>query len=956
MSEGAEFDITKPYCNLPVAEAMEFYDWLEKLTPPQPKSGRLVSRRLVLPAAAAALTALAAGLAPKLAESPPDIVSPVSAENVLPAGTLGVLNGEEVEVLLPVKDDRFLVKTAAGIFAVPMEQVEIEGKFQWAEKVRPLEWLGFDNSNPRLMDRIPQMGAGMVRIPLDRADGAFYEHRPQIFEAIGKAKENNLEMVLMFNPVAPLSEEETRKRVDKIFSLVGNYDKVMFELGNEPDVPHFWQGDIKSFAAFVDSTSRIIRGKNPRAKLAIGAMLKAESIPLLVEALVEKGTNMDQVVFSIHAHNSVVKVRQMIEALKKELGEKVKFIVTEAGSNASEAQKGYEVRRMIQIAREGGARAVIVFQLENVPFADGAKTGDWGLWGLFDANGRPNKAAWPLVAFTWNEANASSFVGKSPKPASVEVKVIKKNLFQEIEAPKIYSQVLKMREQRATEDPDFLARINPELNRDRINLVFLGGRKEDQLTDSMQIVSYHMPSNSVHVISIPRDLQSPEVLKKTRDLRDSRINQAWGEGGADLVKLALENATGLSMDLLLYANFDVIIDSIDETVGWIEMNIDRTINDPLYPALEGYGYDPFFLPAGRHRLDGATALKVARERHSGNDYIRSGRQQQILQAYFKRVLEESVNPARAMQMLKTVQELVRQKIEQGTLQADFDIIRLLFPDLIGTLQKTPMLLWEQAFGGGWSLFEMPTFFNTGITNRNFVVGAGVTGLSITKVSGGNIYSLNPREGYWGKTRQFANDFLTKNMGEAPEEEDIRVVVPAREQRILYPEELSDGEVKRWQDKLRNSHDVVLTVLPQQKNREALEAATRVHVRSLISHYGDTEAIIGLDPGSGGYELAKMIAEEIYQQTLGKYTVVFLRPENPQALLLDMEERIRSNPEEVGKNIVYLSIRFSDSLHEPEVHWPGRKDVTGEKHRNSSQELAKILHQQLLEAMQERKFS
>lgn len=55
MSEVAEFDVTKPYCGLSVQEAMEFYDWLEQLTPPAKASGGRISRGRFLGIATAIL-------------------------------------------------------------------------------------------------------------------------------------------------------------------------------------------------------------------------------------------------------------------------------------------------------------------------------------------------------------------------------------------------------------------------------------------------------------------------------------------------------------------------------------------------------------------------------------------------------------------------------------------------------------------------------------------------------------------------------------------------------------------------------------------------------------------------------------------------------------------------------------------------------------------------------------
>jgi anionic cell wall polymer biosynthesis LytR-Cps2A-Psr (LCP) family protein len=57
-----------------------------------------------------------------------------------------------------------------------------------------------------------------------------------------------------------------------------------------------------------------------------------------------------------------------------------------------------------------------------------------------------------------------------------------------------------------------------------------------------------------------------------------------------------------------------------------------------------YGYDPFRLEAGYHRLDGETALKFARTRHGDNDIRRGERQQQVIFAIMDAVADPANLP------------------------------------------------------------------------------------------------------------------------------------------------------------------------------------------------------------------------------------------------------------------------------------------------------------------------
>lgn len=243
------------------------------------------------------------------------------------------------------------------------------------------------------------------------------------------------------------------------------------------------------------------------------------------------------------------------------------------------------------------------------------------------------------------------------------------------------------------------------------------------------------------------------------------------------------------------------------------------------------------------------------------------------------------------------------------------------------------------------------------------------------------------------------------ISQPPVEEEVKLAASSKEQRILYPKELNDyNEVKKWIGKLRSSHESVLTeslftkelafMTVEQRNK-VMTAIAKAHAKALVEHFGDVEAIIGLDPGHGGSEIGstgttadgtilqekeltwtvvEMIAEEIYKESAGKYTAVILRPQIPvdldldgdgitspveriqkrKALLLDMESKLRPNPLDRGKNIVYLSVHLNGSI-DPnqkgvEVYWPNQVGEPNNAYRESSMKLVQLLQKELPEAI------
>lgn len=71
------------------------------------------------------------------------------------------------------------------------------------------------------------------------------------------------------------------------------------------------------------------------------------------------------------------------------------------------------------------------------------------------------------------------------------------------------------------------------------------------------------------------------------------------------------------------------------------VDVKKAIYDRAYPN-ESWGYEVFSLPKGIQNLDGKTALKFARSRHSTSDFDRSERQQLLIKAIKEKALSLGV--------------------------------------------------------------------------------------------------------------------------------------------------------------------------------------------------------------------------------------------------------------------------------------------------------------------------
>ncbi len=186
----------------------------------------------------------------------------------------------------------------------------------------------------------------------------------------------------------------------------------------------------------------------------------------------------------------------------------------------------------------------------------------------------------------------------------------------------------------------------------RINILLLGiggkGHPGQNLTDTIMLVSLNTKTNQVALYSIPRDMyvEIPgwNFSAKINTVYQAGLNSGKNDSapGADLIVKTIEELTAQKINyyaILNFGGFEKIID----TIGGINIVNERDISDPSYPG-PNYSYAPFKLEKGFHHLDGATALKYARERHNDpeGDFGRAKRQQQVLQSAKNKIFSAGI--------------------------------------------------------------------------------------------------------------------------------------------------------------------------------------------------------------------------------------------------------------------------------------------------------------------------
>jgi polyisoprenyl-teichoic acid--peptidoglycan teichoic acid transferase len=168
------------------------------------------------------------------------------------------------------------------------------------------------------------------------------------------------------------------------------------------------------------------------------------------------------------------------------------------------------------------------------------------------------------------------------------------------------------------------------LPEEQINILLLGSDRRGNYggyrTDTIILLSINTTTKTVSMVSFPRDLYI-----YIPGWTHQRINTAMFHGGFDLLARTLEYNFGIKPEYYVMINFSAFRQVINQ-LGGIDVQVakefyDSSYNNPLQ-----------HVPAGTVPMDGKTALWYARLRMSTNDFDRSRRQQEVIQALAEKLL------------------------------------------------------------------------------------------------------------------------------------------------------------------------------------------------------------------------------------------------------------------------------------------------------------------------------
>jgi LCP family protein required for cell wall assembly len=264
----------------------------------------------------------------------------------------------------------------------------------------------------------------------------------------------------------------------------------------------------------------------------------------------------------------------------------------------------------------------------------------------------------------------------------------------------------------------------PEDGYKTLNVLLLGyggaGHDGGFLTDVVMLAHFDTQAKKLALISVPRDLWVK--VGSGNQARHTKINAAFTLGtsevqypregvkhteavtGAELVKKAVSEVTGFETDYFIGVDFAGFAQAID-ILGGVEVDVPHTFDDYFYPVkgrelepcgktpeeitelsttLSGFElekqfecrYEHLSFVEGSTRMNGETALKFVRSRHSdthGGDFSRSLRQKAVLAGVRDTLLSVRALD-NAVPFFRKFTKSIRTDIDEGILQSLVPII------------------------------------------------------------------------------------------------------------------------------------------------------------------------------------------------------------------------------------------------------------------------------------------
>jgi len=185
-----------------------------------------------------------------------------------------------------------------------------------------------------------------------------------------------------------------------------------------------------------------------------------------------------------------------------------------------------------------------------------------------------------------------------------------------------------------------------------------------QNTDSIMFLSYDHKDNQAIFISIPRDffVEVPEQGRYTKINGIYAIGERSEPGsGLELLQGVVEEIINKEIQYYMMVNLTGFVDLVDALDG-LEVDVENSFTDYQYPLEDSeHLFQTVSFKEGLQTMDGLTALRFVRSRHSndnheGSDFTRARRQQRIIMAIREKAFSSKtiLNPIKFFEILNII--------------------------------------------------------------------------------------------------------------------------------------------------------------------------------------------------------------------------------------------------------------------------------------------------------------
>lgn len=221
----------------------------------------------------------------------------------------------------------------------------------------------------------------------------------------------------------------------------------------------------------------------------------------------------------------------------------------------------------------------------------------------------------------------------------------------------------------------------------RVNILVAGNSADDAghdgstLTDSIMVLSVNTRNNTALMLSIPRDL-----WVDIPGNGHAKINEAYVDGGMDLLQEVVEENLGLTINYQALINYTAFRDLVN-AVGGITITVKSPDPRGLYdPSVDWVTHGPLVkLSNGKHTLNGEQALDLARARGDAYgsygfpqaDFNRTEHQRQMLLAVKDKASSTSViaNPLKVSALVDAIGNNVKTNLQLNEIETLYTFMK-----------------------------------------------------------------------------------------------------------------------------------------------------------------------------------------------------------------------------------------------------------------------------------------